>query len=62
MRELGAPLKLATGTKRTSVAAESARAVDPSLTVPMANQLVPEFVEYCQTPWVAALAALATMA
>ena len=55
-------MKLATGTKRTSVYADSARAVDPSLTVPMANQLVPEFVEYCQTPWVAALAALATMA
>ena len=55
-------MKLATGTKRTSVSADSARAVDPSLTVPMANQFVPELLEYCQTPWVAALAALATMA
>ena len=50
VRLVGTPLKLATGRKRTNVAVESARAVAPSLTVPIAYQFVPESVAYCQTP------------
>ena len=62
VRLVGAPLKLATGTNLTRVAAERASAVAPSLTVPISNQLVPLLVEYCHPPWVAAFAAFDTMA
>ena len=60
---LGVPLKLAAGRKRSLVVAALfwiSNAV-ASLTVPMACQLVPLLVVYCQTPS-PAVAALAVMA
>ena len=62
MRLVGAPLKFAAGRNRTSVAADRANAVEPSLTEPMSNQLVPLLVEYCHLPWVEELAAFDTIA
>ena len=65
-REPGVPLKSRTFGKKRSLAvvgrrmAAALEGAEPPL--PMGNQLVPESVEYCQTPSVAALAALPTMA
>ena len=58
----GEPTKPVTGTKRIIVPVPIARAVAPSATVPTANQLVPELLEYCHVPCVLTLAVLPTIA
>ena len=45
---VGAPLKLAAGANLTKLLALKAKPLVP--TVPIANQVVPALVEYCQTP------------
>ena len=60
--EIGVPLKLGIGIKRISVLEERARALPPSVTLPIGNQLPPLLVEYCQTPLVDGFAALLTTA